>query len=268
MTRTAESNTPLKTVTGLSPAEEKEAAIQVLKLLRTLRSEIALQLESGHDVHWISDLKELCAGACRFLFQTLARGEVKITLFGGEAVAEETEIPGIWKMWLGEQTSLVAGRLPRSVAAAIEKGDTDIHEPEKKPEGLFAAPALIAELRETLKSADLSVIPETAVRQIDLLHQPLSPTDINYVLTTLGTGKTAVDISGFARTRIDSTKVKGLWRTRILNNAGKPLMDALTVALIPPEVPSGSDDWPESLKKLDEMIEWIDNDLKRGVLGA
>ncbi len=258
--------TAVKTVTGLTPAEEKEAARQVLKLLKNARTAVA-DGSAGGDVHWVDDLVTLSSGAKQFLFQTLGRGEVKISLFAGEASAEETEIPGLWKMMIGRQTSLVAGRLPRSVTAAINQGDDDITEPAKKPEGLFAAQALIAELRETLKEADLSVIPETAVRQIDLLHQPLSPADVNYVLASLGTGKTAVDISGFAKTRIDSTRVKGLWRTRILNNAGKPLMDALTVALIPPEVPAGSDDWPESLKKLDDTIEWIESDIKRGVLG-
>ena len=257
----------VRTVTGLTPAEEKAAVNQVLNLLRTLRDLIRAAVENQEDLHWVNDLKELTPDAALFLFQTLGRGEVTVKLYGGEASATETEIPGLWKMKIGPQTSLVAGRLPRSVIAAVSTGDTNISLPDTVPQGVVAAPALLTELQETLQKTDLSVLPETAVPQIDLLHQPLTPADLNYLFTTLGTGKTTVDITGFARTHMDSTRVKGLWRTRIVNNAGKPLLDALTVALIPPEVPAGSDDWEESLTKLTSAIEWIENDLARGVLG-
>lgn len=150
----------------------------------------------------------------------------------------------------------------------MSAGDSNITLPKKWPAGLTAAPALLTELREAIYRADLSVVPESAVPQWDLLHQPLSPTDMNFLLAALGSGKTTAEISGFAKTRIDSTRVKGLWRTRVFNNQGKPLLDALSVTLIPPEIPAGLDDWPETLKALSSLIGWLQSDLATGRLGG
>lgn len=256
------------TVTGLTAAEEKAAARQTLHLLKTLQTVLKKSLADGEDVHWVDDLNRLSPDAALFLFQTLGRGEVTLTLYGGEARADETGLPGVWKLTIGPQTSLVMGRIPRCVIAAVSTGESTITLPEKIPAGLTAAPALLTELREAQLKADLSVVPESAVPQWDLLHQPLSPADMNFLLAVLGTGKTSAQISGFAKTRIDSTRVKGLWRTRVFSNQGKPLLDALSVTLIPPEIPAGADDWPDTLKALSSLIDWLQSDLAAGRLGG
>lgn len=255
-------------VTGLTAAEERAAARQTLRLLKSLQNALKKGLADGDDVHWVDDLAQLTPEAALFLFQTLGRGEVTLHLYGGEARADETGLPGVWKLKIGPQTSLVAGRIPRCVIAAVSAGDSNITIPKKWPAGLTAAPALLTELKEALYRADLSVVPESAVPQWDLLHQPLSPADMNFLLAALGSGKTTAEISGFAKTRIDSTRVKGLWRTRVFNNQGKPLLDALSVTLIPPEIPAGIDDWPETLKALSSLIGWLQSDLATGRLGG
>ena len=242
--------------------EEREAARRVLKTLAAVRGAVGTSIRKSEDVHWADDLSTLSSGAKQLLFQTLGEGEVRIALFNGAAWAEETAVPGLWKMTIGPQTSLVAARIPRSVEQAVAAGASGLPEPRRTAGGLFAAEAVLTELRELLARTDLTTIPDTAAPQLDLLHQPLSPADLNQVLSAVGTGKTTILITGFARTHIDSTRIKGLWRTRIFNHAGKPLMDSLTVALIPPEVPCGREDWPESLKKLKNLIAWLEDDLR------
>lgn len=252
----------------LKPEEEKRAAQKTLAVLEEMADVFK---KAGEDtknkLHWITDLGRLDAGTNRFLKQTLGRGEVKISLCGGEAVAEETEIPAVWRLTIGEQTSLVAALLPRCVTTLLETGNTDIKEPEKKPDGLFAAGPVLSELRQALKDADLTKIPELPDHQIDLSRQPLNPADMNYILTTLGEGKVDIELSGFAKSRIQASRVKGIWRSRILNNAGKTLMDSLVVALIPPEVPAGREDIPTSEAKLRELADWIRRDMARGAIG-
>ena len=161
----------------------------------------------------------------------------------------------------------MAALLPRCVTTLLETGNTDIKKPEKKPDGLFAAGPVLSELRQALKDADLTKIPELPDHQIDLSRQPLNPADMNYILTTLGEGKVDIELSGFAKSRIQASRVKGIWRSRILNNAGKTLMDSLVVALIPPEVPAGREDIPTSEAKLRELADWIRRDMARGAIG-
>ena len=78
----------------LKPEEEKCAAQKTLAVLEEMADVFKKAGEDAkNELHWIMDLGRLDAGTNRFLKQTLGRGEVKISLCGGEAVAEETEIP-------------------------------------------------------------------------------------------------------------------------------------------------------------------------------
>lgn len=77
-------------VTGLTAAEERAAARQTLRLLKSLQNALKKGLADGDDVHWVDDLAQLTPEAALFLFQTLGRGEVTLHLYGGEARADET----------------------------------------------------------------------------------------------------------------------------------------------------------------------------------
>ena len=247
----------------LKPEEEKRAAQKTLAVLEEMADVFKKAGEdTKNELHWITDLGRLAAGTNRFGWW-----DVIISLCGGDAVAEDTEIPAVWRLTIGEQTSLVAALLPRCVTTLLETGNTDIKEPEKQPAGLFAAGPVHSELSQALKAADLTKIPELPDHQIDLSRQPLNPADMNYILTTLGEGKVDIELSGFAKSRIQASRVKGIWRRRILNNAGKTLMDSLVVALIPPEVPAGREDIPTSDAKLRELADWIRRDMARGAIG-
>ena len=109
--------------------------------------------------------------------------------------------------------------------------------------------------------------PDTVPRQIDMVRQPLTPTDRTFILTCIGEGSLSIELSGFAESRIFSTKVRGLWRSVIINNNHKVLLDSLCVTHVPPEVPASLDDMGRSAKLVRETIEWIERDLERGALG-
>ena len=251
---------------GMIPASgDRKAAEETLDIIRELRRAFdaaGAANAAPEALHAIRDLAKAAPGTGAFLAQTLGAGEVRIHLCGPEAVVEEAEIPGVWRLDVGGQSSVVASLLPRTVCAFIGRGAEELVETGEAPAGLFAAPAILSEVREALRA--LKDDP-SLVREIDLLRQPLGPADMNYILATIGRGSVTVELRGFARSRIESTRVRGLWHSRIVNDAGRALLDSLVVARIPPEVPAGADDIPGSSAKLAELEEWIASDLRHGV---
>ena len=250
----------------LDRASERVAANETLNILNSIKAAMLKSIETGETLHWICDVGTFGSATRQFMFNTLGEGEVRIELHRGEAKVAETSIPGLWRLMLGSQESLVAALLPRCVEVAAAIGSDQLVEPEVKPQGLFAAPAILTELRNAMQTVPNSDNEHPAY-QVDLLHQPLNAQDKNYLLTTLGDGKVHIELVGFANSRIRSTKVKGIWRSQILNNAGKPLLDNIVIAKIPPEVPLSQKELPDSVKEIDDLIEWIERDLARGVLG-
>lgn len=242
--------------------DNRRALKGAIEVLSTLRDAMKSAAESGSELDAIVDLGKYDVATRRCLEQNLTPGECKIRLCGGEVLIEEMEVPTLWRVTMNGQVSLVAALLPRSVEMFLARGVDAISIPEKKPEGLFAADPILAELSDALKKADLSQIPDLPEHQIDLSRQPLSPADLNYILVTLGQGEIEVELSGFAKSHIQSTRVRGLWRSRILNNAGKALMDSLVVAKIPPEVPAGREDIAPAAERLTEICTCLADDLE------
>ena len=168
----------------------------------------------------------------------------------------------------GQQDFLVTAYVPDIVLEACRKnGTAEIVEPEEKPEGLFASPAIFSELRAALGNLDFGHFdPEEVPVAVELSRQPLSPADKTYIDKVLGEGPLEVQMLGFAKSTIRQTSVKGLWRSKILSKAGKVLLDEVVAAPIPPEVPSTEDELPEAVKKLSDLIEWVGLDLSRGAI--
>ena len=246
---------------------ERRAAERTMELLKELDAAYSNAIETGEPLHWIYDTANLGEDTCRFLFNSLGTGEVRITLYDGEAVATETDIPGLWRLKIGQQESLVAALLPLCVQKALEYGRETLDAPEDKPEGLFASEPLLQEVIDVLGKTDISEIKTSVPYQIDMVRQPLTPADKTFLLSVIGRGPIAVQLLGFADSRIYSTKVKGLWRSVIINNAGKSLLDSLVIARIPPEVPAAPEDLPDALAKIRSVYDWIESDLARGALG-
>lgn len=247
----------------LNPSQEALAARTTFELLNELQAVYEKAHASEDPLHWVRDLGPIPQESRRYLLNTLGKGEVRISLYDNQAQATETKIPGLWRLLVGSQESLVAAVLPRCVNLLLDQGLERIPIPEKKPESLFAAIPIINEINAALATADLTRIPETAVTQIDMVRQPMTPADKNFILTTLGTGPISIELVGFADSRILSTKVRGVWRTIILNPSGKTLLHSLSVARIPPEVPAASEDFSEALDKIREIQDWLSRDLER-----
>ena len=104
---------------------------------------------------------------------------------------------------------------------------------------------------------------------VELTKQPLSPGDSRAILSTLGTGDIRAEITGFAKSTINRTGVRGIWHTKMLNNAGKPLLDAYVCAVIPRRGGLAL----RGLRRrrssaAAEMVDWVEKDLERGAIGG
>ena len=253
---------------NLASAEQLAAARETLEWLKGTKALLERTMKEGGDLHEVTNLGEKDEEFKKFLFDTLNAGEIRIVIDGGRIRMEETSVPTVWRVLAGQQDFLVTAYVPDIVLEACRKnGTAEIVEPEEKPEGLFASPAIFSELRAALGNLDFGHFdPEEVPVAVELSRQPLSPADKTYIDKVLGEGPLEVQMLGFARSTIRQTSVKGLWRSKILSKAGKVLLDEVVAAPIPPEVPSTEDELPEAVKKLSDLIEWVELDLSRGAI--
>ncbi len=244
--------------------EQLDAARHTLAWMEQTRAQLEQVRDAKGNFNFITDLSAMSEEDRKFLFDTLEAGEIRITVDDTKVRIEETGVPTVWRMLVGNQDLLAVTLLPQIVVDAALQGEADITEPEQKPQGLFAAPSIIAELRAGLHTADISKPdPDSLPISVELSRQPLSPQDKGYLTEVLGSGRVEVNMRGFARSTISQTRVRGLWRSRILSNANKELLDMIVVSAIPPEVMSSHEDIPEAIKRLQGKIDWCRADLKR-----
>lgn len=262
-----------KAVDNLPPEVARRAAGETVDFLETVRNLAQNYVESAaqrEPLHHVWDFSDMDGATLDFLLATIGEGEVRITLCDGEAKVGDTGIPGLWRVENGKAGagSFVLARLPRCVTAMANLGAEVVPDVVNRSADVFAAPAIIEELRHQVGEADFSVMPEEPVFAVELTRQPLSPGDRTALYSTLGRGKVDVELRGFADARITQTAVKGLWHSTITNNVGKTLMESYVVAQIPPEVPISNEEFRDTVTKCSELIDWVAQDISRGVFGA
>jgi hypothetical protein len=244
--------------------EQIEAARRTLEWMEYAKSRLTEAQASKGAFNYLTDLTSEPEEYKKFLFDTLEAGEIRIVIDGGRVRIEETGVPTVWRMLIGNQDLIAISLLPQMVTEAAATGESDIVPPAEQPEGLFAAPSIITELRAALAATDLSKPdPDALPLSVELSRQPLSPQDKTYISEILGSGRVEVNMRGFARSTIEQTRVRGVWRSRILSNANKELLDQVVVCTVPPEVMSSREDIPDALKRLQSKIDWCRSDLDR-----
>ena len=263
-------------VPRMAPETERRAAFAAAALMRDVAARVgearALAREKGRavlsELHEIYDFSRFDPEWMPFILASLGRGEVRIVLHDGLVRIEETGVPALWRMKLGASESFVLSRVPLCVRRAALEGDETVGRIVNGGQDVFAAPAILEELRAAQAAIDWSSIPEDPVFMTELSRQPLSPGDARALLSTLGTGVIEAEITGFARSVIQRTRVRGIWHSRLFNNAGKTLLDAYVAAVIPPEVAASSEAFADTEAKCREIAEWLEADLARGAIGG
>lgn len=247
---------------------EDEARLGLIAFLEeidaTLEAALAKKdkrvLEEFHEIYNFSRFKPAWM---EFIIPSLGRGDVQIELHDGLVKIEETGIPSLWRMQMGQNDAFVLGRVPLCVRHEANLGEETIGKMVNENADVFAAPFILEELKEALTKVDYETLPEEPVYMVELNRQPMSPGDSRALLSTLGKGNIEVRIAGFAESKLYRTKVRGLWHSKILNNAGKELLDAYVCAAIPPEVAAPTESFTDARMKIAETLEWLRADMNR-----
>ena len=249
-------------------AVEAGADIILIETMADLLETKAAGPEALEELHRVWDFRSFDRAWLPFILPMLGSGEVRITLHDGLARMEETGIPALWRLQMGGHDSFILGRIPRCVWLAARSGEETVGTIVNNGSDVFAAPAILEELRAAQQKIDWSRLPEDPAHMVELTKQPLSPGDSRAILSTLGTGDIRAEITGFAKSTINRTGVRGIWHTKMLNNAGKPLLDAYVCAVIPPEVASPCEAFDDTVERCREMVDWVEKDLERGAIGG
>ena len=248
---------------------ERKAALETIVLLNAVKDQAHKARLHHHEneLFWEFSFTQFRPEHIDFILATIGTGEVRISIDNGRVKLEETAIPALWHVQNEASHSLVLSLMPSVVGEAIDRINGALKIPSKTPANVFAAPSILLELQTALEQTNIEQLSHNPAFAIELTRQPLDTQDREFLETTLGNGSIEIWLSGFANARIRSTHVRGLWSSRLLNNAGRMLLDSIVVARVPPEVPTAPEELEDTVKIASETLHWIEQDLERGVLG-
>ena len=260
-------------VPQLPPEIEQQAALALIEFLKEIDEEFKLALADESQatfnaLHKIYEFKRFQTDWLKFILPTIGVGEVRITLHGGLVKIEETGIPCLWRMQMDGQETFILTRVPLCVRHEAKLGDEEIGKIVNNGADVFAAPAILEQLRSEQKKLDWESLSNDPAFMVEFSGEPLSAGDSRAILSTLGTGNIEVRLRGFAESRIDRTRIRGIWHSRLINNAGKELLEGYVAAYLPPEVPSAWEALEDAHARCLELIEWLEDDLARGAIGV
>lgn len=254
----------------LDKETEHAAAQATLAFLKRVHKSVTAALElSGQDAlreQLRVSFDEFDPAHLDFVLATVASGEVRISANKGKVKAEETQITGLWRVEENGRQYFVFGSIPDAILQAVRQGLQKLEIPETAPEGVFSAPAILKELASALSECKAEEVDFDPPHMVELTRQPVERIDMQWLKTVLGQGETEVWLSGFANARMQSTNYRCIWRSTLLNKAGKTLLDSFIVTLLPPEIPASPDEFSDAERQCREIIDWLEGDLARGVL--
>lgn len=259
-------------VPQLPPEVEEQAARALIDFLKEVDEELKMALadESGATfdaMHKIYEFKRFRSDWMKFILPTIGVGEIRVTLHDGLVKIEETGIPCLWRMQMDGQESFILTRVPLCVRHVANEGEPEIGKIVNNGADVFAAPAILEQLRAEQQKIDWDNLPKDPAFMVEFSGEPLGPGDTRAILSTLGTGNIEVRLKGFAESRLERTKVRGIWHSRLINNAGKELLEGYVTAWLPPEVPAAWEGLEDAHARCLELIQWLEDDLARGAIG-
>ena len=241
---------------------EHEAALATVHFLETVREALLSNKQSVHKLALQVAFSDFDSKHLEFILATVGSGEVRAVV-ADRVKLEETAIEGLWRV---QQDGIDRFEVVSVPPVLFEHLSTKIINADigEVPEGVFAGPAIVRELALAQQQVDLSKLSSEPAYTVEMTRQPLSTDDGAFIINYLGQGQIDISISGFARAHIKSTSMKGIWRNRIFNNAGKALFDAFVVTQLPPEVAETPEEMKKGADHCEEILKWLKDDLQSG----
>jgi hydrogenase-1 operon protein HyaF len=93
---------------------------------------------------------------------------------------------------------------------------------------------------------------------VNLSLLPLTVDDIGYMDLRLGTGRVLILSRGYGNCRITNCCVPHTWRVVYYNSMDTVILNAVEVTDMPDVACAAPEDLCDSLERLQEVIEWVD----------
>lgn len=219
----------------------------------------ALDAQAADARGTLFDLAGLGAEEVALMGEVLGEGEVAATVAlpdGVVAQVQESVLAGLWRVRFTDASgALVAdyvevASIPEAVrrAAAMMPADIALGEP---PAGAMNVMPVLAEIRDRVATRR----PGEPSHTLSLSLLPMSPEDIAFLETTLGTGPVKIVSRGYGTCRIHATALRDVWAVQFFNAMDTILLDTIEVGPVPVVACAAEEDFRDSAERLREIEE-------------
>jgi hydrogenase-1 operon protein HyaF len=208
-------------------------------------------------------LRAIAPGTLKVLNESLGQGEVSVVVAAAPDKpvwqVQETAFAGVWRVQHVDPRGrilddiLEAGDMPIVVREAARQASGARLDATQLPEGVMNAPALVNEIRHHASLYRDGQAPH--VLNLSLL--PLSPADHEALDAQLGEGTVAILSRGFGNCRINSTRLRPVWRVRYTNSMNTLILDTIEIVDIPEAARAAQDDYDDSMERLRDLLAWL-----------
>lgn len=220
--------------------------------------------EAGSRPYPRLDLTALDDKSIELLNQTLLDGEVSALLTGrrGTVKIQETNFAGVWRLLHyspdGELTHdyIEACAVPDAIpeyAADAAASNLAFAPP---PQGAMNSAPVLHEIREQAAAW----APGKPAHVVNLTLLPMSAQDNEYLNRSLPAGPVAVLSRGYGKCRVGSSLLRNVWRVQYFNNMNTLILNTVEVVDIPEVVKAAQEDIEDSLERLRELLEWMEQE--------
>jgi hydrogenase-1 operon protein HyaF len=116
------------------------------------------------------------------------------------------------------------------------------------------APSVLFELEDQRRRWQAGQVPHV----VNLSLLPLTVDDIGYMDLRLGTGRVLILSRGYGNCRITNCCVPHTWRVVYYNSMDTVILNAVEVTDMPDVACAAPEDLRDSMERLQEVIEWVD----------
>ncbi|WP_248633976.1 hydrogenase expression/formation protein [Novosphingobium nitrogenifigens] len=202
------------------------------------------------------DLSHLAPADLAFVDQLLGEGEVAVVC-GAAFQAQESVLAGVWRV--RETTAdgtrrtdrVDIGAFPRGfVEQAFADAQDEARMPGKAIEGVFNAPALIAEINAHVPGTETRAQPHV----INLSLLPHTEGDLTFLEAALGQGDLIILSRGYGNCRIRSTGTRHCWWVRYFNSQDTLILNSVEITPLPGVAQAAAEDLIDSAERLAEIM--------------
>ncbi|QJD28681.1 hydrogenase expression/formation protein [Methylococcus geothermalis] len=207
------------------------------------------------------DLARCDTPSRRFVDEVLGEGEVIIRIAAprDRLMIRESVFAGVWRIQHYQDDEprldyLETGPVPGTVYEWAERltADAPPQRPQRFPEGLMNAPALLTEIFD--HSADCRA---DRPHVINLSLLPLTPEDSNFLIETLGLAGLSILSRGYGDCRVSLTRLPNVWWVQYFNSPGQLILNTLEITRLPAVVKAAPEDLEDSRVRIAEALEQL-----------